>query len=115
MYGNEFPLEDDNEILKLNSPKQSCRGPFVCVGKDLSQRWAVVALEWDNSPELAMRWFTGGIGTPASSGRPLWCILPNAFHDGVINGINLPPEREQLLKRFLNGEISGTDLRDGWS
>ncbi len=55
MAGQSFILNDDNAILKLNSPKNSIDGPYKVVYKDVDERWVIVALSWDSHPSLAIR------------------------------------------------------------
>lgn len=83
--GNGFALEDNKQILSIKSPRNRLEGPFVVVTKNLTKRWAIVALRWDNeSNALGIRWFHGNVGNPFSR-RPTWLIIPDELHEGVIN------------------------------
>lgn len=50
MGGENFPLDNDAQILSLSSPKRSVGGPYAVVYKNLDERWAIVALDWDAEP-----------------------------------------------------------------
>jgi hypothetical protein len=62
--GETFPLDDDSKILELNSPQSRVRGPYVVVFKELEERWAIVAMDWEGKPRLGIRWFWGNNGNP---------------------------------------------------
>ena len=52
--GNNFLLSNSN-ILNINSPTRNVTGPYAVVHTDQNDRWAIVALDWDNDP----RWING--------------------------------------------------------
>ncbi len=53
--GKRVELENDSEILKVNSPQDSVGGPYVVVYKDTDERWAIVAMKWDGMRRLGIR------------------------------------------------------------
>lgn len=110
MSGVNFNLDDNNNILSLNSPKTSIAGPYSVVYKDIDQRWAIVALDWDGEPSIAIRWFWGNGGNPFSSGNPTWLIIPSPLVNGILNSLPLNFQYRKSIERFLNGEINGRDL-----
>ena len=110
MSGVNFNLDDDNNILSLNSPKNSVGGPYSVVYKDVEQRWAIVALDWDGEPNLGIRWFWGNGGNPFSSGNPTWLILPSPIINSILNGLPLDFKFRKLIESFLNSETRGIDL-----
>lgn len=110
MSGKNFDLNDDKEILKLNSPKSSIDGPYKVVYKDVVDRWVIVVLDWDGSPCLAMRWFWGNGGNPFSSGNPTWLIIPSPLVYGILNGLPLDFKFRKSIEKFLNSEIDGIKL-----
>jgi hypothetical protein len=110
MSGESFDLNKDSEILKLNSPKNSVKGPYKVVYKDVAERWVIVALDWDEKPSLAMRWFWGNGGNPFSSGNPTWLIIPSPLLSSILNGLPLPFKFRKLIEGFLNSEIDGDKL-----
>lgn len=110
MAGESFNLNDDNAILKLNSPKNSIDGPYKVVYKDVDERWVIVALNWDGNPSLATRWFWGNGGNPFSSGNPTWLIIPSPLINSILIGLPLDFKFRKSIEKFLNNEISGNDL-----
>jgi hypothetical protein len=110
MSGKNCKIEDDNEILKINSPKNSVNGPYVVVYKDIVDRWAIVALDWDKEPRLWIRWFWGGGGTPFSSANPIWLIIPPLLSNSILNGLLLDIDFKNEIEKFLAGEIQGEDI-----
>jgi hypothetical protein len=113
MFGENFKLEKDEEILKINSPKDHCDGPHVVVYKSVEERWAIVALTWDESPTLAIRWFWGKSGNPISTGYPTWFVIPSMLHNAILNGLSLNFLFRDKINRFLTGEINGDQLKTG--
>lgn len=113
MFGENFNLEKDDEILKINSPKDSLDGPYAVVYKSISQRWAIVAMNWDDEPTLGMRWFLGKNGNPQSHGIATWLVIPSMLQNAVLNGLPLDFQFRYSLNRFLTGEISGDELKKG--
>ena len=73
--GKSYPLEDA-EILKINSPRSSVKGPYKVVLKNTKERWAIVVFDWEGDPRLGMRWFWGNGGNPFSSGNGTWLVIP---------------------------------------
>jgi len=111
MSGENFNLEVDEEILKINSPKTSVRGPYVVVYKNIKEKWAIVALDWDKEPRLGIRWFWGGGGNPFSSANPTWLIIPSALTNSILNGLPLNYDFRKSLEKYLTGEIEGKIIK----
>ncbi len=111
MYGagKDFPLEDD-EILKINSPKEHVSGPYSVVYKNIQERWAIVALHWENEPRLGMRWFWEGGGNPFSSGHATWLIVPPTLSKSVLAGLPIEHIRAGRVEDFLCGRIESSEL-----
>jgi len=97
--------------FKINSPKSNVGGPYVVVYESLEERWAVVALDWDNEPRLGIRWFWGNGGNPFSSSYPIWLIIPPSLSKNILSGLPLPHKFSGQLEEFLTGKISGQDLK----
>jgi hypothetical protein len=110
MYGEDFNLEDDSEILKINSPRDSVGGPYAVVYKDLDERWAIVAFDWNRKPRLGIRWFWGNGGNPFSSANPIWLVVPPSLTDSILNGLPLNYQWRKKLEEFLAGNIPGTNI-----
>lgn len=110
MSGEDFDLNVDKEILGLASPRESVGGPYVVVYKNLEQRWAIVALDWDNEPRLGIRWFWGNAGNPFSSGHPTWFVVPSPLSRAVLSGLPLQHSFQRRVDDFLAGSISGGAL-----
>lgn len=111
MLGETFKIEEDEEILKLKSPKTSVGGPYVVVFKNIEERWAIVALDWDNEPRLGIRWFRGGGGNPFSSANPTWLIIPSELTNSILNGLPLNYDFRKSLEKYLSGEIEGKIIK----
>ncbi|RAU81879.1 hypothetical protein [Pontibacter arcticus] len=110
MAGHSLDLTKDINILNINSPKKSVDGPYKVVYKNVDERWAIVALDWDGNPNLGMRWFWGNGGNPFSTGKPIWLIIPNALINSILDGLPLEFKFRKKIEKFLNGEIKGSDL-----
>lgn len=110
MTGQNFDLSNDKNILSLNSPKIFVGGPYKIVYKNLTERWAVVALDWDGEPRLGIRWFWGNGGNPFSSGNPTWFVIPSSLSNSVLNGLPLDFQFYSKIVDFLAGKISGNKL-----
>jgi len=111
MFGEDFILENDEEILEINSPKSQLEGPFVVVYKSIPERWAIVAFDWDGKPCLGIRWFWDKSGNPISRGYPTWFVIPSMLLNAVLSGLPLDFQFRDRLNRFLAGEISGEQLK----
>jgi hypothetical protein len=112
MCGENFNLEKDEEILKINSPKNSCEGPYVVVFKCINERYAIVALDWNNSPGLGIRWFWGKSGNPTSRGKATWFVIPKGLDNTILNGLPLSMSFRNKINRFLTREITGEQLKE---
>jgi len=113
MFGKSFNLENDEAIIAINSPKESCGGPYAVVYKNIEQYWAIVAFEWCGTPTLGIRWFDSKNGTPNSRGYPTWLVIPTELHNAVLNGLVLDFKFRDRVYRFLTGEISSDQLKAG--
>ena len=111
MSGVGLDLHSDNEILKINSPKASLEGPFIVVHKNLDERWAVVAINWDGEPRLGMRWFWANGGNPFSSGHPTWLVIPPSLSKSILSGLPLDRAIATKVDDFLSGKLSGEQLK----
>jgi hypothetical protein len=111
MGGEDFNLESDEEILSINSPKGNIKGPYSVVHKNISERWAVAALDWDESPRLAIRWFWSENGMPNSHGYPTWFVIPPGLVNGMLNTLPLDTAYRRRLDDYLCGIIQGKDIK----
>ena len=110
--GNGFPLHLDTEILKIDSPRRRLRGPWCVVHKEISNRWAIVAMDWDSKPVLGIRWFYGKSGTPISSSYATWFVIPLELNKSILDSLELPQNVYDEIQRFLDGKITGDELHD---
>ncbi|HNS29228.1 MAG TPA: hypothetical protein PKL52_01730 [Tenuifilaceae bacterium] len=113
MFGENFNLKNDEEILKINSPQSSLEGPYVVVYKSIAQRWVIVTMNWDDAPTLGIRWFWGKNGNPISRSYATWLVIPSMLHNAVLNGLPLEFAFRDKVNRFLVGEIDGATLKRG--
>ncbi len=110
MAGKNFKIDDDKEILKINSPRVSVGGPYVVVYKDIIERWAIVALDWEKEPRLGIRWFWGNAGNPFSTGHPTWLIIPPKLVISILNGLPIEFQFRKRLEDYLCGKVDGKEL-----
>lgn len=112
MSGKDFPLQDDSKILAINSPRDSVGGPYAVVYKNMEERWAIVAMDWDGEPRLGMRWFWGGGGNPLSSGYPIWLVIPPSLSKNILSGLPIGHKFGARVDDFLAGKIDGATLKE---
>jgi hypothetical protein len=105
-----FNLGDNSEILKISSPKKSVSGPFAVVYKNIENKWAIVALDWDEVPSLGIRWFWPSIGNPVSRGFPTWFIIPIELRVSILNGLPIDVGFRHKIDQYLCGEIGGDEI-----
>lgn len=110
--GENFDLGNDNEILSINSPQRNVGGPYVVVHKDMKDRWAIVAMNWDKEPVLGIRWFWGEGGNPRSTTYSTWLVVPSSLSMNMLSGLSLEPSLRSKLEDFLSGKIDGSKLRN---
>lgn len=110
MGGIKFDLTNDANILALKSPKKSVGGPYKVIYKNIEERWAIVAMEWDGNPCLGMRWFWGGGGNPFSNANPIWLVIPDSLSNSILNGLPLNFKFYSKVNDFLAGKIPGYDI-----
>ena len=111
MCGENFPLDNDNRILEIWSPRRSVEGPHIVVFKNLDERWAIVAMDWDREPRIGIRWFWGNSGHPSARGYPTWFVVPPSLSQSILSGLSpLGREFSGRLKKYLTGRMSGSDL-----
>lgn len=115
MFGENFNLKNDEDLLKINSPQGSLEGPYVVVYKSIAQRWAIVAMNWDDAPTLGIRWFWGKNGNPISRSYATWLVIPSMLHHTILNGLPLEFTFRDKVNRFLIGEIDGATLKKGYA
>jgi hypothetical protein len=110
-FGQTFKLEDDKMILQINSPKKRLKGPYVVVYKNIIERWAIVAYDWDNKPCLGIRWFRNTNGNPISNAYATWLVIPSTLTKIILEGLPIDDLFRDDLNRFLKKEIQGNDLK----
>ena len=111
--GKNYPIEDDEAILSIDSPRASLSGPYAVVFKNIEERWAIVAFEWDGTPSLGIRWFWGNGGNPFSSGNGTWLVIPQSLSKNVLSGLPINHAFSGKIDDFLCGRISGEALKNG--
>lgn len=104
---------DDNIILSVNSPQEFVGGPYAVVYKDADGSWAIVALDWGENPTLGIRYFgEQDSGHPNARGKPVWFIIPDALHRGIVATLPLDVLARYNVLKFLDGTFSGKELRE---
>ena len=104
--GKDFNLEEDEEILSIDSPRQNVLGPWFVIYKDVSDRWAIVILHYDSKPRLGIRWFYGNTGTPAVRGFATWFIIPELMLESILGNLPIDGQLRQKVNDILSGKIS---------
>jgi len=118
MCGIDFVLENDEEILKINSPRKRLTGPYAVVYKNVPQRWAIVAMDWNDEGEkkkhhtLGIRWFFGKNGNPNSRRYATWLVIPEPLHHAVLECLPMDSQIRDEIYRFLADEIGGNELKE---
>lgn len=117
--GERFGMSDDN-ICGIVSPKKRVTGgPYVVVCKSTTERWALVAFDWESAPHLGLRWFYGKHGFPQRAGIALWHVVQSEFARILVTGLAtrglLSDKQGRAVKRFLAGNLSGERLRNAWA
>ena len=111
-----FPMEDDGQILRINTPKSNLRGPWLVVKKNLLEHWALVILSWkdpnetDFKPRLGLRWFYGTAGTPSVRGLATWLILPKEMSKIILDNLSIEVDIRQKANDILSGKFSIQEL-----
>jgi len=61
-----------------------------------SSGWSVAKGEWEKEPTIGIRWNGDevNVGTPQSRGNPTWFILPEIFHEAILEVIGRLKEDE---------------------
>lgn len=114
MFGEAFDLTNETNLLAIKSPAVSVSGPYIVVHRDLADRWALVALDWNEKPALGIRWFWGRGGHPFSSAHPTWFILPEALQASVLNSLAIEEKNREVLTKYIAGELAGDLLAENW-
>lgn len=109
MAGENYPL-DDASILAICAPRNSVGGPYTVVYKNTDERYAIVALDWNGTPSLGIRWFWGNGGSPFSSGHAIWFIYPSELLPGLLKSLPIDYVLRRKLKNYLSGTQAGKDL-----
>jgi len=114
MYGKEFDLSKDDEILKIKSPKDSCEGSYLVVDKSIEERWAIVVPLWKKEPRLGFRWFWDNNGYPNSRGHATWMIITPKLQNIILNGLEKYIDCDLKIKidHFFEGKINGNQLKE---
>ena len=64
-----------------------------------------------HKPTLGIRWFWDGCGYPNTHGYPTWLVAPDFIQQYILPNFNVPPNLENRIKKFLEGEIKGENLQ----
>jgi hypothetical protein len=105
-------MGNDSEILAVVSHQKSSggpyyiTGPYIVVDKDITARWAVAALDFNDDPCLGIRWFTNKQGAPLSMGRPVWFIIPRELNQAILNAMSLDDSFIEIIGDFLSDGVS---------
>jgi hypothetical protein len=112
-------MGNDREILAVISPQKTSggvnyiTGPYIVVGKDITARWAVAALGFNDEPCLGIRWFTNEHGAPSSRGNPVWFIIPRELSQAILDAMSLDVSFIGIIRDFLSdgaSKLTGEEL-----
>jgi hypothetical protein len=119
---------NDTCILSVTTPAESsdqrgitAGGPYavICKGPNGAANpeayWAIVALDWNNEPRLAIRYFgtfdyPNGPRQKDGKKQKQWFILPEMIQSLVTT--KLPQTLGNIVNDFLNGKIDGNSLSE---
>lgn len=105
--GQNYPIQNNDKILEIKSPRSRLSGPYVVITKNVNKRWAIVALRWDNRCNgLGIRWFHGRAGNPFSR-QSTWLIIPEELQEGVINKLQSDTNKNALRKFLKDNKPEG--------
>ncbi len=90
---------------QVHSPRRCWT--LVAVVYDEEEGGAAAAIgRWDGEPVLVMRWNGSEgnpIGNPQSRGLPTWFVVPDVFHDALLNTIlKSRPEKRAIVQDFFS-------------
>ena len=103
--GEDHPM-DAESILALDRPRRRITdGPFSVL--HIGENWALVALQWDESNVLGIRWFAEATGFPR---KGFWFIIPGELWPGILASLDLPNEYRAQISGFLFGGETGHAL-----
>lgn len=109
--GENYEIENDLNILAIKSPISKVGGPYVVIAKSIEDRWAIVALDWEDVPCIGIRQFWGVSGSPFGRDfHATWFILPHALNLTILSGLSISPVNRERIERFLIGDLSGDQL-----
>lgn len=109
--GETFPLTSDKDILSINSPKNSLKGPWFVVHCDVTNRWAIVIMHWNDEPRLGIRWFYGTSGTPSVRGYATWLVIPDSLSEAILSKLPISPSLRKRIDAILRNEYSISELQ----
>ena len=96
-YG--FTLDEDDwievteeNVNLMNFPRQRIGSNRKIIKLEKEERWALVFLLWDNTYQLATRWFWSRIGDPNSRGYPTWHIIPVSLAKSILEDLHSKDE-----------------------
>ena len=69
--------------------------------KNMEERWAIVAMDWDGEPRLGIRWFWGNGGNPFPPANPIWLVIPPSLSKSVLSGLPLDHKFSGRLEDYL--------------
>jgi hypothetical protein len=108
--GTKLNMMSDDNILSVNSPLGRVGGPYVVIHKDVKERWALVAMAFDDNPTLGMRWFWGSGGSPFAR-QATWFIIPKDLHNSMLDRLCSSVSMKQQVVDFLCNKIPGKELK----
>ena len=114
--GENLYIEDDKEILNIDSPRGNVSGPWFVVHKDNIERWAIVVLHFGEKaknnmkPTLGIRWFKGTTGTPSVRGYATWFIVPDMLIRSILDSLPLEKSFRQKVNEILSGKYTIPEL-----
>ncbi len=109
--GENFPIQDPERILEIDSPRENLDGPYTVVFTSIEERWSIVTISWDGQPRLGIRWFWSRGGNPISSGHATWLVVPPSLTQSMLISLPIAHQESARIDDFLSGRISGAEIR----
>ena len=112
--GDALDMSDDDAILEIKSPQDFVGGPHCVICRNIEERWAIVALDWETHPRLGIRWFHGTSGNPQSRGHPTWFVVPQKLNQAILAALPIDAEVMQEVNQHFAKYADVRDILNMW-
>lgn len=110
--GTSLDMENDSEILSINSPQNRLKGPWFVVYKNVIKRWAIVVMHWEGNPCLGIRWFWRSQGTPSVRSYGTWLVVPDEISNTILTKLPISTSIREKTLDILKGKYTIEELQN---